>query len=148
MTFFILYLHFSLSVYNFVSSESPQIFSFSEFCEVNYLQIKGYTLFVSSDVEELDIIPKNLRTNTTLPTIHFNGEKENGYYTHEVKLKDQDPYILRFESSGSTIAMNVKQNVTSRATIRFLVLFAIVLVWVVIIIVCFQFLTFHHLKKD
>lgn len=147
MTFFFIYLHFAFSAYDFVSSESPQIYSFTDSCEVNYLQIKGYTLFVSSDIEELNIKATNLRTNTQLPVIHFKGEKKNGFYSQKIEL-DADPYVLRFESQGTTIAMNVKQNVTSMGTLRFLAIFAIILVWIVILIVCYQFLTFHHFKKD
>ena len=91
-----------------------------------------------------------ISTNSTSETaLEFSGKEAP--YTTSVKL-EQEPFILTLtcpaEENSTTVAVRATQEVPSDTTLYSLIITAIVLIGIVMVIIMFQFCTFHHRKLD
>lgn len=94
---------------------------------------------------------KQTVTGTKAEDLNLGLEEKGDYYRGKIDLASE-PMTLTFkcpaESQTATIALRGTQNVTSDSSLYALIISAIILMALSMVIVFFQFCTFHHKKLD
>lgn len=140
------------ATYDFVTSENPQLFSFScaEGVTFRYMPLEGYKLVIRSS-QEVTCSRISLTDNevTKLP---LNLDAKDNYFESDELTLELEPanFTCQCEKPSGNCAISpvVVQSVTSNTVIFVLQVFSIVLISVDIGIIIFQFFTFHHRKSD
>ena len=150
---FLLKSTISDQIQEFTNSEAPQLFVFNsqETLQVRYFQTSGYSLVILSDTNTLTLKDQGL--DGKQKDVNLGEPKDKGtYYVYNQQKFDENAHLLNFKCSSKigtcTVSLAVVQSVTSLPVLRILGIASIIMVWAIIIIIFYQFFTFHRIKRD
>lgn len=152
MFLFALSIISSSVTYDFITSEIPQMYTFScnEGVTFRYMPLEGYKLVIRSSQE---VSCKRISlTDNEVTQLQLDFEKKDNFYESSEQKLELEPANFTCQCPTTTgncaISPVVVQDVTSSTIILILKVFSIILISIDICIIVFQFLTFHHRKSD
>ena len=145
----------SSKTYDFITSEIPQLYTFS--CSENvtfrYMPLSKYKLIIRSSLEDISCSTVDLLDAQFTKNLNLNLQKSNDYFESQSLELDNEPLLVTCkcnsqESQSCAISPIVVQSVTSSTGILIMGIFALVMIGIDIGIISVQFCTFHHRKLD
>ena len=120
--------------------------------DIDVMPSEKMSIIYYSNQKGSSISSTNIATGAQSKISLDDDEVESGLY--KTKIDDLGENPLRFKitcptnDGKMTVALRGTQNVTSDATLFALIVTCIVIISFVILIIVFQFFTFHHRKHD
>ena len=144
------------AVEQFILDENSHeyVFKCSSGLKVDVMPSKGMSLIIYTSLEKPKVLASTISTNATAVVNCDSDKVDDGLYKSSYKFDGEEPLRFNFECpSGNagkamTVVLRGEQNVTSDGALFSMIIASIVIISAVILIVCFQFCTFHHKKQD
>ena len=144
------------AVEQFILDENSHeyVFKCSSSLEVDVMPSKGMSLIIYTSLEKPKVLASKIPVNAT-DVVNCDSDKvDDGLYKSSYEFDGEEPLRFDFECPAGnegktmTVVLRGEQNVTSDGALFAMVVASIVIISAVILIVCFQFCTFHHKKQD